>query len=172
MLLTNLSALHPQSAAFSPGGHWLACGAQDATTFWKVKDWSPWRRIPHGPDPAGRHHLAFSPDDRVAALSVSDYEILLLAVETGEELATLPTGHLLTWLAFSPGGERLVVVLEPGYFQLWDLRQLRKELAAINLDWPEAPLPPERNATGKIRSTVVADASKPVTFPPSGRASQ
>ena len=86
MLLTNLPALHPQSAAFSPGGHWLACDAEDATTFWKVKDWSPSRRIPHTPDPSARHHLAFSPDGRVAALSVSDYEIQLLAVETGEEL--------------------------------------------------------------------------------------
>src|SRR5207245_2760806 len=38
MLLTNLPAREPQ-AAFSPDGRWLACGAQDATTFWKMKDW-------------------------------------------------------------------------------------------------------------------------------------
>ena len=36
------------------------------------------------------------------------------------------------------------------------------ELAAINLDWPDAPLPPDRNATGKIRITVVLESSEHV----------
>jgi hypothetical protein len=72
---------------------------------------------------------------------------------------------LLNWLAFSPGGDRLATVFEPGYFQLWNLRQLRKELAAMNLDWPDTPLPPDRNATGKLRITVVRDVSIPVSFP-------
>ena len=165
MLLTNLSAHLAQGVAFSPDGRWLACGAQDATTFWKMKDWSPWLRIPHAPDSSAHHHLTFSPDGRVAALSVSDYEIRLIVVETGDELATLPTGHLLNWLAFSPGGDRLAAACEPGYFQLWNLRQLRTDLAAMNLDWPDTPLPPERNALGKIHVTVVLDTPKSVDLP-------
>ena len=116
--------------------------------------------------------MAFSPDGHVAAFSISDHEIRLMVVETGEELATLPTSRMLTSLAFSPGGDRLAAVLEPGYFQLWNLRQLRKELAAMNLDWPDAPLPPDRSANGKIRITVVLDASKPVNLSPSQPASQ
>jgi WD40 repeat protein len=111
--------------------------------------------------------VAFSPEGRLAAVSVSDHEIRLTVVETGEELATLPTARLLTWLAFSPGGDRLAAVLEPGYFQLWHLRQLREELAAVNLDWSDAPLPPDRRATGKIRIAVNLESSKPDNSLPS-----
>ncbi|HEU0039819.1 MAG TPA: hypothetical protein VFR76_11145, partial [Verrucomicrobiae bacterium] len=38
---------------------------------------------------------------------------------------------------------------------------LRKELAAMNLDWPGAPLLPDRSAAGKIRITVVSEPSTP-----------
>ena len=105
-------------------------------------------------------------------LFFADREIRLTMVETGEELATLPTDRLLTTLAFSPGGDRLVAVLEPGYFQLWNLRQLRKDLAAMNLDWPDVPLPPDRSATGKLRITVVLESSKPVNSLPRQPASR
>ena len=90
MLLTNLPAPQVQEAAFSPDGLWLACAAQDATTFWWTKDWSLRHRIPHPPDSVAHHHVAFSPNGRVAALCVSDYEIRLIVVQTGAELATLP----------------------------------------------------------------------------------
>jgi WD40 repeat protein len=167
MLLTNLPAHRLQEAAFSPNGRWLACAAEDATTFWSTEDWSQRHRIPHSLEAPGRHHVAFSPEGRLAAVSVSDHEIRLTVVETGEELATLPTARLLTWLAFSPGGDRLAAVLEPGYFQLWHLRQLREELAAVNLDWSDAPLPPDRRATGKIRIAVNLESSKPDNSLPS-----
>ena len=172
MLLTNLPARQVQDAAFSPDGRWLACAAEGSTTFWRTEDWSPRHRIPQPLIAPGRGHMAFSPDGRVAALSVSDREIRLTMVETGEELATLPTDRLLTTLAFSPGGDRLAAACEPGYFQLWNLRQLRKELAAMNLDWPDAPFPPDRSATGKLRITVVLKSSNPVNSLPSQPASQ
>ena len=159
-------------ATFSPDGRWLACGTEEATTFWSTEDWSPRRQIPKALEAAGRGRVAFSPDGHVAALNVSDREIRLTMVETGEELATLPTDRLLTTLAFSPGGDRLVAVLEPGYFQLWNLRQLRKDLAAMNLDWPDVPLPPDRSATGKLRITVVLESSKPVNSLPRQPASR
>jgi WD40 repeat protein len=174
MLLTNLPARQVyHEATFSPDGRWLACSAGDATTFWRTKDWSPGRRIPQGLEAPGRCHVAFSPDGRLAALGVFDQEIRLLVLETGEELATLPTSRLLTSLAFSPGGDRLVATCEAGYFQLWNLRQLRKELAALNLDWPDAPLPPPgRNTTGQLPITVVLKASKAVKVGPSQPARQ
>jgi WD40 repeat protein/serine/threonine protein kinase len=170
MLLTNLPARQVQDAAFSPDGRWLACAAEDGTTFWRTEDWSPRRPIPQALEGSTHYRVAFSPDGRIAALSVSDGEIRLMVVETGEELATLPGGRLLTCLAFSHGGDRLAAVFEPGYFQLWNLRQLRQELAVMNLDWPGAPLAPGPSATGQISITVVLDASKPDSLPPSGPA--
>ncbi len=164
VLLTNLPARGGHEAAFSPDGRWMAYAADNATTFWRTEDWSPRFRIPHSIDAPAHHHVAFSPDSRVAAVSVTDLEIRLLAVETGEELARLPTGRLLNWLAFSPSGDRLAATCEPGYFQLWNLRQLRKELTAMNLDWPGIPLLPEPLALGKLRVTVIRDQSTPVNL--------
>jgi len=161
MLLTNLPARQVQDAAFSPDGRWLACTAEDETTFWRTEDWSPRQRISHSLEAPGRYHVTFSPDGRVAALSVSDHEIRLMVVETGEELATLPTGRLLNGLAFSPGGDRLAAAFEPGYFQLWNLRQLREELAAMNLDWPGPSLPRGSITTNPLRVTVISVPSLP-----------
>lgn len=159
--ITNLPAGRVREATFSPDGRWLAASADDATTFWRTTDWSPRHRIAKSLTAPGRGRLAFSPDSRLAALSVADSEIRLLVVETGEELATLPTSHLLNWLAFSPDSGRLAAVLEPGYFQLWNLRQLREELAALNLAWPAAALLPERSAARDIRITVVLTSPGP-----------
>jgi WD40 repeat protein len=157
LLLTNLPGGQMREAAFSPDGRWLACSADDATTFWRTKDWSLRHRFPKSLEAPGRGRLAFSPDGHLAAVSVTDGEIRLVVVETGEQLATLPTSRMLNWLAFSPGGGRLAAVFEPGFFQLWNLRLLREELAAMNLDWPAAPLPPEQNIRRKLRLTVVLE---------------
>ncbi len=161
VLLTNLPARQMYAAAFSPDGRWLVCAAEEATIFWRTEDWSPRHRIPQALEAPGRALVAFSPDSRVAALSVSDREIRLTLVETGEDLATLPTGRLLTSLAFSPGGDRLAAACEPGYFQLWNLRQLREELAAMNLDWPGPPLPRGPTTTKRLRVTVLSERSSP-----------
>src|SRR5678815_5954455 len=165
MVLTNLPTYQVQEVAFSPDGRWLACCAVDATTFWWTEDWSLRRHIPIALEGATHYRVAFSPDGRIAAFSASDHEIRLVVVQTGEELATLPSSRLLTCLAFSPDGDQLATVSEPGYFQLWNLRKLREELAAINLDWPDIPLPPDRNATGKLHITVSLGASEPFNLP-------
>ena len=108
-----------------------------------------------------RYHVTFSADSRVAAFSVSDHETRLIVVETGEEFATLPTGRMLNSLAFSPAGDRLVAACEPGYFQLWDLRHLREQLAGMKLDWPGPPLPSGSTTTKPVRVTVISKASPP-----------
>ena len=94
------------------------------------------------------------------AIGISERETRLARVDTGEELATLPTGQLMTSLCFSPTGDRLAVANEPGYFQLWDLRQLREQLAAINLDWDMPPYPLKKQALANrpLRVTVHTNA--------------
>ncbi len=157
LLITNLPACQVYDLAFSPDGRWLAAAAEDATVFWRTEDWSPRHRILQSPDAPGRCHLAFSPDGHAAAVSVADREVRMVVVETGDELASLPTGRLLTSLAFSPGGDRLAVVLQPGCFELWNLRQLREELAAMSLDWPALPLPPSPRAGKALRLAVLPE---------------
>jgi WD40 repeat protein len=171
-LVTNLAVRTARDLAFSPDGRWLACAAEDATTIWQTADWSQRHRIPHPPETPGRYHVAFSPDGRVVAITVSEQATRLVLLETGEELGTLPTDRMLNSLAFSPAGDRLAAACEPGYFQLWDLHHLREQLAGMRLDWPGPPLSP-RHAAGKpARVTVVprvTSAPRPVPETAAGR---
>jgi WD40 repeat protein len=93
------------------------------------------------------------------AVSVSDRETRLVLVETGEELASLPTDRMLKSLAFSPDGTRLAAASEPGYFHLWDLRRLRERLVEMNLDWPGPPLP-SGHRVGKPPRVIVVSTGK------------
>jgi WD40 repeat protein len=160
-LLTNLPIVNARHLAFSPDGRWLACAATDATTLWRTADWTPRHRFPHPPEAPGRNNVAFSPDGRVMAASVSDQSTRLTLVETGEELGTLPTDRMVNSLAFNPGGDCLVAACEPGYFQFWNLRYLRAQLAGMKLDWPGPPLPAQSAARNPTRVTVVLRTSEP-----------
>ena len=61
----------------------------------------------------------------------------LFEAASGRELATLepPTSQYITRLAFSPDGAQLAVGTVTEGIQLWDLRLIRQELAAMKLDW-------------------------------------
>jgi WD40 repeat protein len=70
--------------------------------------------------------------------------VQLIDPPTGRPLATLaaPDPQLISWLCFSPDGGRLAVACEGRVVQVWDLRSIRRKLAAMNLDWDLPPLPP------------------------------
>ena len=158
-LLTNLPIVNARHLAFSPDGRWLACAADDTTTLWQTSDWTERHRIPRPPEAPGRYNVAFSPDGRVVAASVSDQSTRLTLVETGEELGTLPTDRMVNSLAYNPGGDCLVVACEPGYFQLWDLRHLREQLAGMKLDWPGPSLTRGPANAKPVRVTVISKTS-------------
>ena len=67
--------------------------------------------------------------------------IRLVEAETGRVLARLegPDSFNLVFATFSPDGSRLVVVpVQNSAIYVWDLRAIRKRLAAMGLDW-DAP---------------------------------
>jgi hypothetical protein len=60
------------------------------------------------------------------------------------ELATFEEGSPL---CFSADGTKLAVYsAEAKVLMIWDLRQVRRQLAAIGLDWDAPPLPPRKEA--------------------------
>jgi WD40 repeat protein len=89
----------------------------------------------------GGRGLCFSPDSRLVALLDESGIMRLVEAETGRVIARLesPDSSTVYWATFSPDGSRLVLVPEnfPAVF-VWDLRMVRKRLAAMDLDW-DAP---------------------------------
>jgi WD40 repeat protein len=158
---TNLAIPGTWQCAFSPDGRWLAFSQQDSTAALETANWSLSWRFSH-PSENVRRPLAFSPDGRILAVFVSEQAVQFLRSDTGEAMASLPAGRMTTGLCFSPKGDRLAVGSEPGYFHLWDLRQVREQLATLHLDWDLPPYPPEPLArTSPLRVIVHTDAAAP-----------
>jgi WD40 repeat protein len=79
---------------------------------------------------------ALSPDTRWVASGSKDGGIRLWDVVTGRNVAQW-TGHEagVSALLFHPDGETLVSGGKDGTLKLWNLPFIRKELAALGLDW-------------------------------------
>jgi WD40 repeat protein len=77
-----------------------------------------------------------APDGQLAASGGEDGLVRLWEVPTGRELARWQAhGFRVTALAFSPDGKTLVSGGSDGSLKMWDVPYIRKELAALGLDW-------------------------------------
>ena len=84
-----------------------------------------------------RGPLTFSADGKLLAIVHTRTLIVLLAYPGLRELAALELPHPeeVECLAFDPAGTRLAAGCARHHVALWDLRQLRGELARLGLDW-------------------------------------
>jgi serine/threonine protein kinase/WD40 repeat protein len=133
-------------ATFSPDGRWLVTGFRGSDfCFWEVGSWKLQARLARGPRSLC-DSVAFARDGRLLALVEGRDRIALHDAATlpPRRLATLetPGPASLMGLSLSPDGTRLAATTEYGVVVLWDLRRLRQELAALDLDWEMPPYPP------------------------------
>ena len=141
---------------FSPDGRDLVTSTGQEYCFWDCATWQPRLRIPR--EGAGNlpGNAAFSPDGTMVAIVHNRTMVRLLDPSTGSELATLPTSG--GPYRFSPDGSQLISLGENLTLDLWDLRLIRRQLAAMNLDWDTPPYrpaePPEHK--GPLAVTVLA----------------
>ncbi len=119
---------------FSPDGQCVATASDEEYRLWKAGSWEPGLAMPRNPPSALLGHMAFSPDGRIlAVLQGRNSEVKLIAVPSGNELATLDTGPPL---CFSGDGSMLATAGEDLHSAfVWDLRRIRQRLAALHLDW-------------------------------------
>ena len=124
---------------FSPDSRWLVIATDQEYSFFDASTGQRGRRVPV--DGAGP--VAFSHDGRLFAIGIRYSVVKLLDVATTEELATLeaPSTPMTGQLAFSPSDTQLAVAGIGQAVQIWDLRTLRRELAARKLDWNHPPFP-------------------------------
>ena len=129
--------------AFSPDSRWVVTCSTEEYCFWDVLTGRRGLRIAREQKPGLWGVLTFSPDGRMLALARTTMLVQLVDAATGEVLASLehPEAQLISGLAFSPSGTQLAVATEGHLIHLWDLRQLRAKLAALNLDWNQPPWP-------------------------------
>ncbi len=134
--------LFPEAAsatvAFSPDDKWLVSGANGIYRSWEVGTWE------HRDTPGAFPYLmAFSDDGETMAVTPSATAVRLLDPKSGRTLAELeaPNPQMVSWLCFTPDGSRLAVACSTHLIQLWDLRRIRQQLAAMELDWNSRSLP-------------------------------
>jgi eukaryotic-like serine/threonine-protein kinase len=128
---------HGTGVAFSPDGKWLLTGISPCR-LWSVETWEEARQI-------GGQGLCFSPDGGQLVVQEADATLRLVETETGRTLARLesPDASASGSTTFTPDGTRLVFSANQGpAVHVWDLRAIRKRLAAMGLDW-DAPAYPE-----------------------------
>ncbi|HZY85333.1 MAG TPA: serine/threonine-protein kinase [Gemmataceae bacterium] len=121
--------------AFSPdGGRLLALKSGEAARLFDVATGTEVRVWPVG---AGEWTcFAVAPGGRLVASGGADGLLRLWDVESGRELTRWRAHESgLTALAFHPEGNLLASGGRDGLLRLWDLPALRKELAALGLDW-------------------------------------
>ena len=139
--------------AFSPDGRWLVVGGVGDYRFYRVGSWQAGPVLPRDAGESTPGPLAFARDGGVLAIARTLTDVQLVDPTTGRALATLqaPEPRQVSWLCFSPDGDRLAVATTGDHVQLWDLRLIRQQLAAMGLDWDQPPDPPAASGPPGLR---------------------
>jgi WD40 repeat protein len=135
-------------AAFDAAGRWLLVSTKKACQIYETGTWETVQRITRNDQSADDEidfgPAAFTPDSRILAVRRGLTGIRLFDTGNWAELATLEPfePRTIVALAFAPDGSRLAAATLNDGVQLWDLREIRRELGSLGLDWDMAPLPP------------------------------
>jgi serine/threonine protein kinase/WD40 repeat protein len=139
------------SVCFSPDGKRLVTGSRAEYVVWEVGSWKRGPRIPT--DRAFLTGLmAFSGDGRLLAVAHSPSQVQLVDPATGRPVATLPAPDPpgITGFTFNHDGSQLAVANSTAHMiHLWDLRGVRRQLAAMGLDWHLSPYAPANTEEAK-----------------------
>jgi WD40 repeat protein len=132
------------TVAFSPDNRWLVTGTGEEYRVWHLGSWQPAYRVPRQKGGGYPGVMAFSPDSRFLAATLSRNQASLLETATGREVASFdpPASEWISALRFRPDGAELAVVSDTQGVRVWNLRRLREQLDRLKLDWEALPLPP------------------------------
>ncbi len=168
--LRELPVNGPACVRFSPDGAHLLTSEGNEYRLWRTDDGTVERTFTTEGMEGLTGPAAFSPDGHLLAVTHARRLVKLLDVATFLELATLTPASPqdVTGLCFRPDGGQLAVATARRQVLLWDLDEVRRQLAAIHLDWwPDAPPQDRREPVPPLRVEVLLeDAKQP---PPAGK---
>ena len=143
---------------FAPDSRRLAVSCQDGVSVWDVPSNRLCWQVPKPGDANSLDCLAWSPDGRMLATTCSMFQTALMDAETGAIITRVEYPHrsLITSLNFSPDSGLLAVGCESGGVLIWNLRDLRRELAALKLDWDHPPVAATATLPGGVQIQMAA----------------
>ncbi len=145
---------------FSPDGRWLAARG-NGLRLWAVGSWREGPRLGGIPGAA----FAFSPVEKLLATETGHGALRLVDPDTGREYARLedPDQVRVAWICFSPDGTQLLTAgAGPGaWIRVWDLRAIRRQLAAMGLDWHLPAYPSRGESADSKPLRIQVDSATP-----------
>jgi eukaryotic-like serine/threonine-protein kinase len=152
-------------AKFSPDGRWLATVSAEGNpdTDGRLWETGSWREVLRFPS----RSFAFSPDNRLLAITDAVGTIRLLEIPSGREIARLngSAPDVFYLGCFTADGSRLIATAANQTICIWDLRAIREQLKELGLDWnwPEiSPTELPRKLPRLLRAQVqLGDLAKP-----------
>src|SRR5262249_55643139 len=125
--------------AFSGKGDLLVVGSESEFILYETTNWTRRWVMPRDAPLRVGGASAFSTDGRLLALNVYRDRIRLVEPENGHEIAPplAPTPRNIASIAFSPRGDFLAARAEGREIQVWNLGEIRRQLATMGLDFPD-----------------------------------
>lgn len=126
-------------AWFSPDSQWVIGSTPHEYRLWKAGTWEPGPVWPVDLGGLLGGNIAFARNGRLVALQDGQDAFRLVTFPEGRELVRLEAPRLLgaTKILMNEEGTRLWILGFSNRVYEWDLAALRKELAAMGLDWQE-----------------------------------
>jgi WD40 repeat protein len=136
-LVREIPSAHSPNVAFSPDGRWLAVEDRLSHRLFAAGSWREVHRIGREAHDDFPGPIAFSSDSKTLAACYQRTGVRLHSVATGDVLAQIepmPEREVIN-VAFSPDDSQLALTRTESWPQIWKLKEIRRRLAALKLDW-------------------------------------
>lgn len=160
------------NVAFSSDGEYFASCSVSECRIYRVGTWKLERTLPILEMPNwDASPVAFQPQGELLAIADSVHRTRLYHRGTGQNVANLTHSRTEAshgyWLSFSPDGTRLALTRIPDDICVWDLAELRAELAECGIAVPELPARRENGSPRRERKSepLVVDRGPKLPLP-------